>query len=71
MKIIYDPKVDAIYFRFSRGKKEVTTQRLTEDIAVNYGRHGEVIGIEVLSASEHLSFSGKVPKIEIKNMRIV
>ncbi len=70
MKITYDPTVDAIYFRFVRGKKEVTTQRLTEDVAVNYGPKGEVVGIEILSASEYLDFSGKVPNVEVKNLKV-
>ena len=70
MKIKYDPTVDAIYFRFVEGKREVTTQRLTEDVAVNYGSKGEVVGIEILSASEHLGFSGKIPKVEIENLKL-
>lgn len=70
MKITYDPAVDAIYFRFANGKKEVTTQRLTEDMAINYGAKGEVVGIEILSASEYLGFSGKVPRIEVENLKV-
>lgn len=70
MKIVYDPEVDAIYFRFVKGKRQVTTQRLTEDIAVNYGRKGEVVGIEILSASEHLDFSRRGPKIELQNLKV-
>ncbi len=70
MKITYDPTVDAIYFRFIKGKREVTTQHLTEDVAVNYGAKGEVVGIEILSASDYLGFSGKTPKVEVENLRI-
>lgn len=36
MKISYDPKVDALYVRFTDKVTQVTTQRLSEDIAVNY-----------------------------------
>ena len=70
MKISYDPKVDAVYFRFVDGPCQVTTQRLTEDIAINYDSKGEVVGIEMLSAHEHLKFSGKKPKVTVENLQI-
>lgn len=71
MKISYDPEVDALYVRFIDKPVQVTTQRLTEDIAINYGPKGDVVGVEVLSAHEHLRFSGKKPKIETENLTIV
>ncbi|MBI4398888.1 MAG: DUF2283 domain-containing protein [Candidatus Omnitrophica bacterium] len=71
MKISYDPEVDALYVRFMDKKEQVTTHRLTEDIAVNYNSKGEVVGIEVLSAHEHLKFSGKKPVLEQKNLNII
>lgn len=71
MKITYDPEVDALYVRFIDKSVQVTTQRLTEDIAVNYGPKGEVVGVEVLSAHEHLRFSGRKPRVEAENLTIV
>ena len=71
MKISYDPKVDAIYFRFSDSQCQVITQRLTEDVAINYDAKGEVVGIEILSAHEHLKFSGRRPKVTIENLQII
>lgn len=71
MKITYDPEVDALYVRFIDKPVQVITQRLTEDIAVNYGPKGEVVGVEVLSAHEHLRFSGKKPRVEAENLTIV
>ncbi len=70
MKISYDPKVDALYLRFIDDPHQVTTQRLTEDVAINYDSKGEVVGIEILSAHEHLQFSGKKPKVMIENMQV-
>ena len=70
MKISYDSKVDAVYFRFVDGPCQVTTQRLTEDVAINYDSKGEIVGIEVLSAHEHLKFSGKRPKVMIENLQV-
>jgi len=70
MKISYDSKVDAVYFRFADKPCQVTTQRLTEDIAINYDPKGEIVGIEILCAHEHLRFSGKKPKVTIENLQV-
>ena len=71
LKITYDPEVDAAYIRFVEGPVQVTTHRLSEDIALNYGPHGEVIGIEILSAREYLKFSNHIPEIQLENLKAV
>ncbi len=68
MKIKYDPSVDAAYIYFKGGKAEVTTVRLTEDIAVDFGPHEEVFGIEVLDASRHLGLKPEAPSIMLENI---
>jgi len=68
MKIKYDPKVDAAYISFKKGPIEVTTMRITEDIAIDFGPGEEIVGIEVLDASEHLELSPDHPKIELENI---
>jgi len=68
MKISYDPQVDAAYIRLKQGKFEVTTQRLTEDIAINYGPDGSVVGIEILDASKYL-LKHKQPQVELENLQ--
>ena len=68
MKISYDPKVDAAYIRLKKGKFEVITQRLTEEIAINYAPDGSVVGIEILDASKYL-FKHKRPQIELENLQ--
>ena len=70
MKIIYDSEVDALYVKFVDGKTKVVTHQLSEDIAVNYGPKGDVVGIEILSAHEHLKFSGKRPTLEAINLAV-
>ena len=70
MKISYDAKVDAVYIRFSDKSEQVTSHRLTEDIAVNYGHKGDVVGMEILSAHEHLKFSGRKRTLEAENLKI-
>ena len=61
MSISYDPDVDAAYIRLKPGKFQVTTQRLTEDVAVNYAPDGSVVGIEVLDASRIVAAGAKFP----------
>ncbi len=71
MQIIYDQDVDAVYVRLAGQKAKVITHRLTEDIAVNYDAKGEVVGIEILSAHEHLKFSGQRPTLQTQNLTVV
>ena len=68
MKITYDPHVDAAYIRLKRGKHQVTTQRLTEDVAVDYAPNGSIVGIEVLDASKYL-MKHRRPQVELENLQ--
>lgn len=70
MKIKYDPEVDAAYISFKKGPVQVTTVRLTEDIAIDFGPNEEIVGIEILDASEHLQLNRKEPKIELENLLV-
>jgi uncharacterized protein YuzE len=68
MKIKYDPEADAAYISFKKGPTQVTTVRLTEDMAVDFGPNEEIVGIEVLDASQNLGFSKEKPTIELENL---
>lgn len=68
MKIKYDPQVDAVYVSFKEGHAQVTTMRITEDIAVDFGKKEEIVGIEILDASRHLGLSPKHPEIKLENL---
>lgn len=70
MKIKYDPQVDAAYISFKKGPTQVTTIRITEDLAIDFGPHEEIVGIEILDASTHLNISKKDPFIELENLRV-
>jgi len=56
MNIKYDSLGDVLYIEFK--DCTVTTQRISEDVAIDYDADGQVAGIEILSASE-LGFGGK------------
>ncbi len=68
MRITYDPHVDAAYIRLKEGKFQVTTHRLTEEIAINYSPDGAVIGIEILDASKYFA-KHKPPQIKLENLQ--
>lgn len=68
MKIKYDPEVDAAYISFKDARVQVTTMRITEDIAIDFGPHEEIVGIEILDASEHLNLKKESPKIKLENL---
>jgi uncharacterized protein YuzE len=70
MKVTYDPEVDAAYISFKKGPVQVTTIRLTEDVAVDLGPREEIVGIEILDAAEHLGFSRESPELEVENIRV-
>jgi uncharacterized protein YuzE len=69
MKIRYDPTVDAAYISFKEGTAQVTTVRLTEDIAVDIGPGEEIFGIEILAASQHLGIKPDAPAITLENIK--
>jgi len=69
MKIKYDPEVDAAYISFKKGPTQVTTVRVTEDLAIDFGPNEEIVGIEILDASEHLDLSKEEPVIELENLK--
>ena len=70
MKVKYDPEVDPAYISFKTGPTQVTTIRITEDVAIDLGPNEEIVGIEVLDASQHLGFSRDRPEIQVENMRV-
>jgi len=71
VRIKYDPGVDAAYISFKRGPVQVTTIRITEDVAIDLGPGEEIVGIEILDASENLGFSRETPRIQLENLEAV
>ena len=45
MKVTYDPEVDALYIRLRDEPAEVTTQRLSEEVAINYAPDGRIVAL--------------------------
>lgn len=55
MRISYDPSVDALYIRLVEGAVECEVIRINDQVAINIGPGEQVVGIEVLDASEVLT----------------
>jgi uncharacterized protein YuzE len=67
MRVSYDPSVDALYIRFVEGPIECEVIRLNDRVAINVGPDEQVVGIEVLDASEVLTGLTE-RKIELENL---
>ena len=65
MKITYDPEVDAAYIYLTEKRGEVTTVKANENVFLDYGPGDELVGIEILDASEVLDFDRNHPEIKI------
>ncbi len=61
MNISYDSKYDLLYIKFVDGKKKVINKNLDEDITVDLDETGKIVGIEILSASEHINLEKLFP----------
>jgi uncharacterized protein YuzE len=61
MKITYDSKYDLVYVKFVDSTPQVTTQRVSDDVAIDFDEGGRLVGIEVLSASKYLDLASLLP----------
>ena len=52
MKFEYDPAVDALYVRLNE-QPIIESEQIKPGIILDYDEAGNVVGIEVLSASKH------------------
>lgn len=53
MKVSYDPAVDALYISLRSAPIE-ETEEVTRDCNVDLDAEGRLVGIEILSASQHV-----------------
>ena len=61
MKISYDDKTDLLYLRFDERAQEVENKRVSDDVVLDIGAGGKIIGIEILDASLHLDLELLLP----------
>ncbi len=68
MKITYDPEVDALYIRLIDEPVQVTTHRLSEDVAINYAPDGHIVGFEILDASQSVFRANGERRVKLQNL---
>ncbi|WP_456469229.1 DUF2283 domain-containing protein [Archaeoglobus sp.] len=53
MKVRYDPEADILYILVKEGKVK-DTEEVDEDLFVEVGENGEIMGIEIWQAGKHI-----------------
>lgn len=67
MKLSYDPVVDALYIRLVDEPVECEVIRLNDQVSINIGPSEQVVGIEILDASQVLS-GLKERQVQLENL---
>ena len=55
MTIHYDSKTDLLYLRIESSTQQVINKRVSEEMVLDIGENGKIIGIEIMDASQHQS----------------
>ena len=61
MRIIYNDRRDLLYIRLDETKQDVINRRVSEDVVLDIGEDGKVVGIEILDASRHVNLESLLP----------
>ncbi len=60
MRITYDAKYDTLYLKIAEAEK-VLCKEVDEEITFDMDARGRLVGIEILSASEHVDLKQMLP----------
>ena len=61
MKIYYNDGTDLLYLRFDEREQQVENRRVTDDIVLDIGEGGKIVGIEIVDASKNVSLQNLLP----------
>ena len=61
MKITYHEKTDLLYIRLDERPQQVTNREVSDDVILDIGDSGRIVGIEILGASQRLRLSELLP----------
>jgi uncharacterized protein YuzE len=61
MQIAYNDKTDLLYIRLDDRKQVVINKRVFDGIVLDIGEGDQIIGIEILDASKHVSLERLLP----------
>ena len=61
MKIYYDDGTDLLYLRLDEREQQVENRKVADDIVLDIGENGKIVGIEILDASRHVNLQALLP----------
>ncbi len=61
MTVNYDQKKDLLNLRLDQKQHEVTNRRVSDEVVLDIGEDGKIIGIEILDASLHVKLETLLP----------
>ncbi|MBI5386353.1 MAG: DUF2283 domain-containing protein [Verrucomicrobia bacterium] len=61
MRIDYDDKTDLLYMRFDDRPRSVMNKRVSDDVVLDVGAKGRIVGIEIMDASRHVDLDKLLP----------
>ena len=61
MHVLYNDRTDLLYMRLDDRKQEVINRQVSEDVVLDIGEGGRIIGIEILDASKHVTLDRLLP----------
>ena len=67
MRISYDKEADALYIQLVEGDFQCRAVRVTDDITLDFAAGEQLVGIEVLGASQ-LFKNPECPQVELKHL---
>ena len=67
MQVTYNSTTDLLYIRMDPETHQLTNKKISEEIVLDIGEDGKIVGIEILDASKLLNLSSVLP-ISIKQV---
>jgi uncharacterized protein YuzE len=61
MHVLYNDRTDLLYMRLDDRKQVVINRRVSEEVVLDIGEGGRIIGIEILDASKHVTLDRLLP----------
>mgnify|MGYP001581261678 CR=1 FL=1 len=61
MQVNYDDKKDLLYIRLDDRPQDVVNRSVSEDVVLDIGKGGRIVGIEVMDASHRVELEKLFP----------
>ena len=61
MQVIYNAQTDLLYIQIDDTHQSVVNQQLSDDVVVDIGEGEQIVGVEILDASEGIDLTKLLP----------